>query len=69
MKELILIIIILLALISASFSQTNQENPENYQGPDDPKNENSNITHNCIDVCLEEDEHGTCIKVEVHCEN
>ena len=69
MKEIILIVLILLALISASISQTNSDNPEYNKGPNDAKSENSNIAQNCRDVCLETDEHGTCIKVEVQCEN
>ena len=69
MKEIILIILILLALISASFSQSNSENPEYSKGPKDSKSESSTINHNCRDVCLEKDEHGTCIKVEVQCDN
>ncbi|MGI9533965.1 MAG: hypothetical protein ACR2NW_03360 [Thermodesulfobacteriota bacterium] len=69
MKELILIIIALLALISASFSQTTSDNPEYFIDPNDSKRENSNIAYNCKDICLETDKHGTCIKVEVQCDN
>ena len=69
MKEIILAGLILLALVSASFSQTNPDNPEYSKGPQDTKSENSTIKNNCRDICLEKDEHGTCIKVEVQCEN
>ena len=69
MKEIILIVLIILALISASFSQTNSDDPEFIKGPDDPRIENSDIVNECIDFCLEKDEHDTCIKVEVRCDS
>ena len=69
MKKIILSILILLALASASLSQANPDNSEYFKGPNDSKSENSNTAHNCRDICLEKDEHGTCIKVEVQCNN
>ena len=69
MKEIIIIILILLALISASFSQTTSDNPENFQGPSDSKTENTDLSNKCSDICLEKNEQGTCIKVEVRCDS
>ena len=53
-------------LTTPVFAQTDPDAPEYFREATDTGD--NILTVKCRDVCLETDEHGTCIKVEVQCD-
>ena len=66
MKEYFVAILILFFFSSPLLAQPENDKPEFINGTNDTNGEAAVIQ--CKDICLETDEHGTCIKVEVRCE-
>ena len=69
MKELIIALILTLSFSITGFSQAEAEEPEYYKGPNYPDTEEVSSRERCRDICQEIDANGTCIKVEVRCDN
>jgi len=69
MKELIIALILTFSFSLIVFSQSQTEDPEYYKGPNYPDTEEVSNSERCRDICQEIDANGTCIKVEVRCDN
>ena len=69
MKELIIALILTLSFSITGFSKAEAEEPEYYKGPNYPDTEEVSSRERCRDICQEIDANGTCIKVEVRCDN
>lgn len=69
MKELIIAYILIFAFSLTGFSQAESEKPAYHKGPNYPETKEISSSERCRDICQEIDENGTCIKVEVRCEN
>ena len=69
MKELIIAFILTFSFSLTGFSQSQTEEPEYYKGPNYPDTEEVSSKKQCRDICQEIDANGTCIKVEVRCDN
>ncbi len=69
MKELIIVLLLIFTFSLTGFSAVEAEEPEYYKGPNYPDTEEISSRERCQDICQEIDANGTCIKVEVRCEN
>jgi len=69
MKELIIAFLLIITFSLTGFSAAESEKPEYYKGPNYPETKEISSSERCRDICQEIDENGSCIKVEVRCEN
>ena len=69
MKELIIAFLLIFTFAFSGFSIADTGEPEYYKGPNYPETKEISNSERCRDICQEIDENGSCIKVEVRCEN